>query len=141
MNALVGMYGKCGEVENAHHLFDKMHVTDVVPCNAVLGVFARCGKDMESVRKMFNGMAMTPSTAQTNVDLEVKVLDEKDWNSSKKSNGNSGNSGNGGKIDWPSYDNKELMLLKNVRRLADKLWILLEVAEVAQQRVRHHTRS
>ncbi|CAM8879204.1 unnamed protein product [Rhodiola kirilowii] len=33
------------------------------------------------------------------------------------------------------------MLLKNVRRLADKLWILLEVAEVAQQRVRHRTRS
>ncbi|KAL9671581.1 hypothetical protein QQ045_009151 [Rhodiola kirilowii] len=58
MNALVDMYGKCGEVENAHQLFDKMHVTDVVPCNAVLGVFARCGKDMESVTKMFNGMAM-----------------------------------------------------------------------------------
>ncbi|KAL9689684.1 hypothetical protein QQ045_010073 [Rhodiola kirilowii] len=31
-------------------------------------------------------MPMTPGTEQTNVDLEVKVLDGKDWNSSKKSN-------------------------------------------------------
>ncbi|KAL9688283.1 hypothetical protein QQ045_032703 [Rhodiola kirilowii] len=58
MNALVDMYGKCGEVGNAHQLFDEMHVRDVVSCNAVLGAFARFGKNMESGRKVFDGMAM-----------------------------------------------------------------------------------
>ncbi|KAL9677903.1 hypothetical protein QQ045_015740 [Rhodiola kirilowii] len=76
MNALVDVYGKCGEVGNAHQLFDKMHVTDVVPCNAsfceVWEGYGKCDKEFQ-----------TPSTAQTNVDLEVKVPDEKDWNSSK----------------------------------------------------------
>uniref|UniRef100_A0A7N0VEN1 Pentatricopeptide repeat-containing protein n=1 Tax=Kalanchoe fedtschenkoi TaxID=63787 RepID=A0A7N0VEN1_KALFE len=58
MNALVDMYGKCGEAGSAHQAFDEMAVRDVVSCNAVLGASARCGKGMEIARKVFDGMVV-----------------------------------------------------------------------------------
>lgn len=58
MNALVDMYGKCGQAGKAHRVFDEMLDTDVVSCNAVLGAFAKCGKGMDRARKVFDGMVI-----------------------------------------------------------------------------------
>ncbi|KAB2609238.1 pentatricopeptide repeat-containing protein [Pyrus ussuriensis x Pyrus communis] len=55
-NALIDMYGKCGEVLRARKVFDEMCERDVVSYNAVLGAHARGGVDMESASVLFEGM-------------------------------------------------------------------------------------
>eukprot|EP01018_Ginkgo_biloba_P005616 Gb_23023 [translate_table: standard] len=46
-NALVDMYAKCGSIENARHLFDKIPQRDVVSWNAIISGYAMhgCGKE------------------------------------------------------------------------------------------------
>ncbi|PQP94019.1 putative pentatricopeptide repeat-containing protein [Prunus yedoensis var. nudiflora] len=55
-NALVDMYGKCGELERARMVFDEMSERDVVSYNALLGAHARGGVDMEDASILFEGM-------------------------------------------------------------------------------------
>uniref|UniRef100_A0A0D9X3R6 Protein kinase domain-containing protein n=1 Tax=Leersia perrieri TaxID=77586 RepID=A0A0D9X3R6_9ORYZ len=43
-NALVGMYAKCGEIEDARRVFDGMAVRDVVSWNTMVSVYALAGK-------------------------------------------------------------------------------------------------
>lgn len=43
-NALVGMYAKCGELEDARRVFDGMAVRDVVSWNTMVSVYASTGK-------------------------------------------------------------------------------------------------
>lgn len=55
-NALIDMYGKCGELERARKVFDEMRERDVVSYNALLGAHARGGVDMEGASALFEGM-------------------------------------------------------------------------------------
>ncbi|KAH0975414.1 hypothetical protein GBA52_017313 [Prunus armeniaca] len=55
-NALIDMYGKCGELERARMVFDEMSERDVVSYNALLGAHARGGVDMEDASVLFEGM-------------------------------------------------------------------------------------
>ncbi|XP_074287501.1 pentatricopeptide repeat-containing protein At2g44880-like [Silene latifolia] len=55
-NALIDMYGKCGELVCARQVFDEMCVKDVVSYNAVLGAYAKVGRDMVSARIVFDEM-------------------------------------------------------------------------------------
>eukprot|EP01018_Ginkgo_biloba_P036819 Gb_28171 [translate_table: standard] len=48
-NALVDMYAKCGSMENARILFDKMPQRDVVSWNAVIAGYAMHGCDKEAL--------------------------------------------------------------------------------------------
>ncbi|KAL8162125.1 hypothetical protein V2J09_013614 [Rumex salicifolius] len=54
-NALISMYGKCGEIKVAHELFDKMHKRDVVSWNTLVAVYA--SKNMwDEASKLFERM-------------------------------------------------------------------------------------
>lgn len=46
-NALISMYGKCGSLEEAHAMYNKMCPHDVVSWNCILAAYAQqgCGKD------------------------------------------------------------------------------------------------
>eukprot|EP01018_Ginkgo_biloba_P003198 Gb_11219 [translate_table: standard] len=54
-SALVDMYAKCGNIENARNLFDKMHQRDVVCWNAMIGGYAMHGYGKEAL-KLFEQM-------------------------------------------------------------------------------------
>ncbi|KAM0947009.1 putative tetratricopeptide-like helical domain superfamily [Dioscorea sansibarensis] len=55
-NALIDMYGKCGDLSAARKVFDEMRVRDVVSFNALLGAHARVGVDMAEARRLFDEM-------------------------------------------------------------------------------------
>jgi len=44
ISALVGMYAKCGSIERARELFDKMRQRDVISCMAMITGYAQNGK-------------------------------------------------------------------------------------------------
>eukprot|EP01018_Ginkgo_biloba_P009818 Gb_14459 [translate_table: standard] len=48
-NALVDMYAKCGQIQDAHHVFDKMPQRNVVSWSAMIAAFARRGHSGEAL--------------------------------------------------------------------------------------------
>eukprot|EP01018_Ginkgo_biloba_P004457 Gb_36628 [translate_table: standard] len=84
-NALVDMYAKCGNMEEARHVFDKMHQRDVVSWTAMVTGYARNGHADEAL-KLFRKMpdpdviswnAMIAGLAQSGHDEEaLKLFDE-----------------------------------------------------------------
>eukprot|EP01018_Ginkgo_biloba_P001239 Gb_28664 [translate_table: standard] len=61
-NALVDMYAKCGRIEIARHLFDKMPQRDVVSWNAMIVAYAThgCGKEALTLFEQMQHMGMKP---------------------------------------------------------------------------------
>eukprot|EP01018_Ginkgo_biloba_P040732 Gb_28666 [translate_table: standard] len=61
-NALVDMYAKCGSIENACTLFDKMPQRDVVSWNAMIAGYAMhgCGKEALKLFEQMQHSEMTP---------------------------------------------------------------------------------
>ncbi|KAL9228387.1 hypothetical protein vseg_003976 [Gypsophila vaccaria] len=55
-NALIDMYGKCGDFGSARHVFDEMPMRDLVSYNAVLGAYAKAGRGMECAEGVFDAM-------------------------------------------------------------------------------------
>lgn len=62
-NALISMYGKCGSLEEAHAMFNKMHPRDVISWNAILAAYAQqgCGKDAIELFKQVHREGMKPN--------------------------------------------------------------------------------
>ncbi|MQL88304.1 hypothetical protein Taro_020856 [Colocasia esculenta] len=54
-NALVDMYGKCGLIDSAREVFDKMGTRDVFSWTSVVNGYAKCG-NLELARQFFNEM-------------------------------------------------------------------------------------
>eukprot|EP01018_Ginkgo_biloba_P001598 Gb_35887 [translate_table: standard] len=54
-NALVDMYAKCGSIENARNLFEKMHQRDVISWTAMIAGYAMHGSGKEAL-KLFEQM-------------------------------------------------------------------------------------
>jgi pentatricopeptide repeat protein len=52
---LIDMYAKCGSIEKAREVFDKMHHRDVVSWNAMIGGYAMHGYGKEAL-KLFEKM-------------------------------------------------------------------------------------
>ncbi|XP_020584711.1 pentatricopeptide repeat-containing protein At2g22410, mitochondrial-like [Phalaenopsis equestris] len=55
MNALVGMYGKCGCLESARRVFDCLDTRDVFSWTSMMSGYAKNG-DLEYARKLFDNM-------------------------------------------------------------------------------------
>jgi pentatricopeptide repeat protein len=49
-NALVTLHAKCGSIEDARHMFNKMPKQDSVTCNAMIAGYAQHGCGMEALR-------------------------------------------------------------------------------------------
>eukprot|EP00250_Pteridium_aquilinum_P002322 c12519_g1_i1 orf=444-3011(-) len=47
--ALLYMYGKCGALESAHMLFQKLQTCETVPWNAMIAAFSKQGYDLEAL--------------------------------------------------------------------------------------------
>eukprot|EP01018_Ginkgo_biloba_P013153 Gb_16986 [translate_table: standard] len=56
-SALVGMYAKCGSLEKARHVFDKMHQRNVVSWTAMLSGYVQNGQSVEAL-KVFQQMQL-----------------------------------------------------------------------------------
>eukprot|EP01018_Ginkgo_biloba_P013140 Gb_38248 [translate_table: standard] len=56
-NALIDMYAKCGSIENACNVFDKMHQRDVVSWNAMIAGYVQNGQGVEAL-KLFQQMQL-----------------------------------------------------------------------------------
>eukprot|EP01018_Ginkgo_biloba_P012913 Gb_21937 [translate_table: standard] len=54
-NALIDMYAKCGGIDNARKLFDKMQQRDVVSWTVMIAGYAQ-NEDMEEAQKLFQEM-------------------------------------------------------------------------------------
>ncbi|XP_058092496.1 pentatricopeptide repeat-containing protein At2g29760, chloroplastic-like [Magnolia sinica] len=54
-NMLIDGYGKAGEAELAHQLFEKMPNRGLTAWNSVVGAYARCGL-LDIARRLFDGM-------------------------------------------------------------------------------------
>eukprot|EP01018_Ginkgo_biloba_P008463 Gb_26310 [translate_table: standard] len=84
-NALVHMYAKCGSLENARKVFDKISRRDVVSWNAMIGGYAQSGY-VDNALKLFEKMpernlvswnAMTAGYAQKGyVDEAMKLFQQ-----------------------------------------------------------------
>ncbi|XP_057871105.2 pentatricopeptide repeat-containing protein At2g35030, mitochondrial [Cryptomeria japonica] len=55
VNALIDMYAKCGSIQKAWELFDKMHQRNVISWTAMIGGYAMHGRTRESL-KLFEEM-------------------------------------------------------------------------------------
>lgn len=60
--ALVNMYGKCGELENAQEVFAKISERDVVSWNAMIAVYAHLGRSQNAL-SLFEQMQRNGVTA------------------------------------------------------------------------------
>eukprot|EP01018_Ginkgo_biloba_P005421 Gb_25283 [translate_table: standard] len=69
--ALVDMYAKCGRVENARQVFDKMFTRDVVSWNALIAGYTQNGHDVEALA-VFHQMQL--GTVEPNSTTMVSVL-------------------------------------------------------------------
>eukprot|EP01018_Ginkgo_biloba_P040409 Gb_21270 [translate_table: standard] len=56
-SALIDMYAKCGNIENARHLFDKMHQRSVVSWTSMIAGYAQNGHGEEAL-KLFQQMQL-----------------------------------------------------------------------------------
>eukprot|EP01018_Ginkgo_biloba_P013189 Gb_32450 [translate_table: standard] len=56
-SALVDMYAKCGSIEKARDVFDKMHQRDTVSWTAMIAAYAQNGQSMEAI-KFFQQMQL-----------------------------------------------------------------------------------
>eukprot|EP01018_Ginkgo_biloba_P038127 Gb_19299 [translate_table: standard] len=56
-SALVDMYAKCGNIENARHVFDKMSERDVVSWNTIIAGYAQSGHCDDALR-LFHQMEL-----------------------------------------------------------------------------------
>eukprot|EP01018_Ginkgo_biloba_P007726 Gb_41233 [translate_table: standard] len=56
-SALVDMYAKCGNIQKARHVFDKMHHRNVVSWTAIIAAYAQNGQGTESL-KLFRQMKL-----------------------------------------------------------------------------------
>eukprot|EP01018_Ginkgo_biloba_P012918 Gb_21949 [translate_table: standard] len=81
-NALIDVYAKCGSIENARNLFDKMHQRDVVSWTVMIAGYAQ-NKDTNKALKLFQEMpernvvswtAMIAGCVQTGQDVEALEL-------------------------------------------------------------------
>eukprot|EP01018_Ginkgo_biloba_P002632 Gb_30097 [translate_table: standard] len=62
-NALLDMYAKCGSIEKAHNLFDKMHERNVISWNAMIAGYAMhgCGKEALDLFEQMQSSGINPS--------------------------------------------------------------------------------
>eukprot|EP01018_Ginkgo_biloba_P002781 Gb_22740 [translate_table: standard] len=58
VNALVDMYAKCGSIEKARNLFDKMHERDVISWTVMISGYAMHGRGKEAL-KLFEQMQLS----------------------------------------------------------------------------------
>lgn len=56
-NAIIDMYAKCGEINDAMHLFDGMPVKDVVSWNAIIAGYVQNG-NCDDAEKLFRHMQL-----------------------------------------------------------------------------------
>eukprot|EP01018_Ginkgo_biloba_P022396 Gb_15666 [translate_table: standard] len=68
-NALVDMYAKCGRIEDARQVFDKMSNRNVVSGNAMIAGYAKCG-NKEDALDLFDKMSVK-DVASWNVMMAV----------------------------------------------------------------------
>ncbi|CAN6449085.1 unnamed protein product [Victoria cruziana] len=82
LNAMIDMYVKCGNVELAREVFDRMVAKDVFSWTSMINGYAKCGQ-LELARSLFNGMpernviswnAMISGYAQSNRPEEALDL-------------------------------------------------------------------
>eukprot|EP01018_Ginkgo_biloba_P001343 Gb_25869 [translate_table: standard] len=61
-SALVDMYAKCGSIENARYVFDKLHRRDLVSWNAMIAGYAMhgCGKEALNIFEQMQHYATDP---------------------------------------------------------------------------------
>ncbi|EFJ19351.1 hypothetical protein SELMODRAFT_16355, partial [Selaginella moellendorffii] len=52
-NAVINMYGKCGSLQDAREVFDKMDHRDVISWNTIIGSYAHSGLWSQSVELFF----------------------------------------------------------------------------------------
>eukprot|EP01018_Ginkgo_biloba_P002747 Gb_11036 [translate_table: standard] len=70
-NALVDMYAKCGSIEKACHVFDKMHQRDVVSWTAMIAGYVQNGQGLKAL-KFFRQMEL--AGVKPNLKTFVSVL-------------------------------------------------------------------
>eukprot|EP01018_Ginkgo_biloba_P000439 Gb_36918 [translate_table: standard] len=63
VNALVDMYAKCGNIETARHLFNKMHQRDVVSWTAMIAGYAMhgCGEEALELFEQMQNSGVNPN--------------------------------------------------------------------------------
>eukprot|EP01018_Ginkgo_biloba_P002631 Gb_30096 [translate_table: standard] len=69
-NALIDMYSKCGSIEEARDMFDKMPERDVVSWTAIIAGYARNGQAMEALR-VFRQMQLSGEKPNSNTFASV----------------------------------------------------------------------
>eukprot|EP01018_Ginkgo_biloba_P013169 Gb_21054 [translate_table: standard] len=69
-SALVDMYAKCGRIEKARHIFDKMHQRNVVSWTAMIAGYVQNGKGVEAL-KLFREMQLTGVKPSSNTFASV----------------------------------------------------------------------
>ncbi|KAJ7527753.1 hypothetical protein O6H91_16G069500 [Diphasiastrum complanatum] len=83
-NILIDMYAKCGCIEHACQVFNKMSERDMVSWNSMIAGYVKCGR-MEDARELFNNTnerdvvswnAMIAGYAQNELDKEALALYE-----------------------------------------------------------------
>ncbi|XP_057848023.2 pentatricopeptide repeat-containing protein At2g03880, mitochondrial isoform X2 [Cryptomeria japonica] len=70
MTGLIDMYAKCGEVEKAHQVFDKMRQADVISWTTVIAGYARNGFD-EKALEVFRQMQLEGVIADSSTFASV----------------------------------------------------------------------
>eukprot|EP01018_Ginkgo_biloba_P031754 Gb_05981 [translate_table: standard] len=78
-NVLVDMYAKCGCIENARHVFDKMAERNVVPWTAMIAGYARDGRHAQNGRvdetlKLFQKMPCAGYAQNGHFDEDLKLF-------------------------------------------------------------------
>ncbi|KAI5055260.1 hypothetical protein GOP47_0030405 [Adiantum capillus-veneris] len=55
LNCIIQLYGSCGFVKDARHVFDGLHHPNIFSCNIMINVYNRNGP-LDAARDLFNGM-------------------------------------------------------------------------------------
>jgi pentatricopeptide repeat protein len=81
-SSLVNMYAKCGSLEDAQRLFNRMPIHDVVCCNAIIYGHVKCGQGQKALEvfqlMQQEGLEPDPATfiGVLNACTSVLALDE-----------------------------------------------------------------